>query len=40
MVLPARWLVAVEAVLGRIPPVNRLSKNQIYLCRATAPVSR
>jgi SAM-dependent methyltransferase len=33
--LPTRWLVAVEAFLSRIPAVNRLSKNQIYVCRRT-----
>ncbi len=38
--LPTRWLVAVEAVLSRIPVANRLSKNQIYVCRRTqAPLS-
>lgn len=37
LLLPRRWLVALEAVLGRIPGVNRISKNQIYLCRAAAP---
>jgi SAM-dependent methyltransferase len=38
LLLPRRRLVAVEAVLGRIPLVNRISKNQIYLCRATTPI--
>jgi 2-polyprenyl-3-methyl-5-hydroxy-6-metoxy-1,4-benzoquinol methylase len=33
--LPTRWLVPVEAFLSRIPLVNRLSKNQIYVCRQT-----
>lgn len=36
VLLPPRWLVAVEAVLGRLPLLNRISKNQIYLCRAAA----
>jgi SAM-dependent methyltransferase len=31
--LPTRWLVGVEMFLSRIPVVNRLSKNQIYVCR-------
>jgi hypothetical protein len=26
--------VALEAALGRVPVLNRLSKNQIYVCRA------
>ena len=34
MPLPARPLVALEAALGRVPLLNRLSKNQIYVCRA------
>jgi hypothetical protein len=33
--LPTRWLVAVEAFLSRIPLANRISKNQIYVCRRT-----
>jgi len=38
--LPTRWLVAVEAFLSRVPVANRLSKNQIYVCRRTqAPLS-
>jgi ubiquinone/menaquinone biosynthesis C-methylase UbiE len=36
-VLPTRWLVPVEAFLSRVPLVNRLSKNQIYVCRCTQP---
>ena len=32
--LPTRPLVALEAALGRVPVLNRLSKNQIYVCRA------
>ncbi len=32
--LPTRPLVALEAALGRVPGLNRLSKNQIYVCRA------
>jgi 2-polyprenyl-3-methyl-5-hydroxy-6-metoxy-1,4-benzoquinol methylase len=35
--LPTNWLVRVEAFLSRIPVVNRLSKNQIYVCRRTQP---
>ena len=35
--LPTRWLVPLEAFLSRIPGVNRLSKNQIYVCRRTLP---
>lgn len=33
--LPTRWLVPFEALLSRIPVANRLSKNQIYVCRRT-----
>lgn len=33
--LPTRWLVAVEGFLRRVPAVNRLSKNQVYVCRRT-----
>jgi hypothetical protein len=35
--LPTRWLVPFEAFLSRIPVANRLSKNQIYVCRLTQP---
>ncbi len=35
--LPTRWLVPFEAFLSRIPVANRLSKNQIYVCRRTQP---
>lgn len=35
--LPTRWLVPVEAFLSRIPVANRLSKNQIYVCRRIQP---
>lgn len=35
--LPTRWLVPVENLLSRIPVANRLSKNQIYVCRRTQP---
>ena len=35
--LPTRWLVPLEAFLSRIPVVNRLCKNQIYVCRRTPP---
>ncbi|HEX6106790.1 MAG TPA: methyltransferase domain-containing protein [Gemmatimonadales bacterium] len=31
--LPGRWLVPVERGLSRVPLLNRLSKNQIYVCR-------
>jgi SAM-dependent methyltransferase len=37
--LPSRWLVAVEAFLSRVPLANRLSKNQIYVCRRTQPAT-
>jgi SAM-dependent methyltransferase len=36
--LPTRWLVPLEAFLSRIPVLNRISKNQIYVCRRTQPV--
>ena len=36
--LPERWLVPVERVLGQVPFLNRASKNQIFVCRA-APSS-
>ena len=35
--LPTRWLVPLEAFLSRIPVANRLSKNQIYVCRRIPP---
>jgi 2-polyprenyl-3-methyl-5-hydroxy-6-metoxy-1,4-benzoquinol methylase len=35
--LPTRWLVPVEAFLSRVPVANRLSKNQIYVCRPSRP---
>lgn len=35
--LPTRWLVPLEAFLSRIPVANRLSKNQIYVCRRIQP---
>jgi ubiquinone/menaquinone biosynthesis C-methylase UbiE len=35
--LPTRWLVPFENFLSRIPVANRLSKNQIYVCRRTQP---
>jgi SAM-dependent methyltransferase len=35
--LPTRWLVALEGRLSRIPVVNRISKNQIYVCRRIQP---
>jgi SAM-dependent methyltransferase len=37
--LPTRWLIAVEAFLSRIPLANRVSKNQIYVCRRTQPAT-
>lgn len=37
--LPTRWLVPVERFLSRIPLLNRLSKNQIYVCRKTQPAT-
>jgi SAM-dependent methyltransferase len=39
LLLPRRWLVPLEACLGRVPGVNRWSKNQIYVCRAASGVS-
>jgi hypothetical protein len=39
LLLPRRWLVPLEAWLGRVPGVNRWSKNQIYVCRAASGVS-
>jgi SAM-dependent methyltransferase len=33
LLLPTHWLVPVEAFLSRLPIANRLSKNQIYVCR-------
>jgi SAM-dependent methyltransferase len=33
--LPNRWLLPLEAFLSRVPLANRLSKNQIYVCRRT-----
>lgn len=38
LLLPRRWLLAVEASLARTPWVNRISKNQIYVCRAASGV--
>ncbi|MDQ3209315.1 MAG: methyltransferase domain-containing protein [Gemmatimonadales bacterium] len=35
--LPTRGLVSVEAFLSRMPLVNRLSKNQVYVCRQVQP---
>lgn len=35
--LPTRWLVGFEAFVSRIPIVNRMSKNQIFVCRRTQP---
>jgi ubiquinone/menaquinone biosynthesis C-methylase UbiE len=37
--LPTRWLVPVESYLSRMPLLNRLSKNQIYVCRTTQPAT-
>jgi SAM-dependent methyltransferase len=37
LLLPTRWLVPLEAMLSRIPFVNRFSKNQIYVCRVMQP---
>lgn len=36
LLLPPRWLVPLERFLSRLPS-NRLSKNQIYVCRQTQP---
>jgi hypothetical protein len=35
--LPERWLVPLERMLSRVPLLNRLSKNQIYVCRPAPP---
>jgi SAM-dependent methyltransferase len=32
LLLPTRWLVALETFLSRVPLLNRFSKNQIYVC--------
>jgi 2-polyprenyl-3-methyl-5-hydroxy-6-metoxy-1,4-benzoquinol methylase len=37
LLLPARWLVPLEARLSRVPLLNRFSKNQIYVCRIVQP---
>lgn len=39
LLLPARWLVAVETFLSRVPLVNRASKNQVFVCRRAEPQS-
>jgi SAM-dependent methyltransferase len=39
LLLPRRWLVPLEARLSRVPLVNLLSKNQIYVCSAVQPTS-
>jgi SAM-dependent methyltransferase len=39
LLLPTRWLVALEARLSRLPVVNLLSKNQIYVCSVVQPTS-
>jgi 2-polyprenyl-3-methyl-5-hydroxy-6-metoxy-1,4-benzoquinol methylase len=33
MALPESWLVPIETILSRTPLVNRLGKNQIFVCR-------
>ena len=35
--LPTRWLVSVETLLSRVPGLNRMAKNQIYVCRRIQP---
>ena len=35
--LPTRWLVPVETLFSRVPGLNRLAKNQIYVCRRIPP---
>jgi SAM-dependent methyltransferase len=39
LLLPTPWLVAAETFLNRVPLVNRLSKNQIFVCRRAEPQS-
>jgi SAM-dependent methyltransferase len=39
LLLPQRWLVPLEARLSRLPLVNLLSKNQIYVCSVRHPTS-
>jgi SAM-dependent methyltransferase len=34
VLLPQRWLLPLEAFLGRLPGLNRVTKNQIFVCRA------
>ena len=34
LLLPTRWLVALETFCSRVPLLNRSSKNQIYVCSA------
>jgi SAM-dependent methyltransferase len=38
LLLPFVCLVRLEALLRRMPVINRLSKNQIYVCRRLGPV--
>jgi SAM-dependent methyltransferase len=37
LLLPVRWLVPLEARLSRVPLLNLLSKNQIYVCSVVQP---
>jgi SAM-dependent methyltransferase len=39
LLLPSRFLVFLERILSRIPLINRLSKNQIYVCSGIQPTS-
>ena len=37
LLLPARWLIPLEARLSRLPLINLISKNQIYVCSVVQP---
>lgn len=37
LLLPMRWLVQLEARLSRVPLLNLLSKNQVYVCTTAQP---
>jgi SAM-dependent methyltransferase len=39
ILLPRPWLVALEQMLAKAPGLNRLGKNQIFVCRKR-PISR
>ena len=36
VLLPERWLLPLESFLSGVPGLNRIAKNQIYVCRAAA----